>query len=96
MRTAALAVLLGGLVAMFLVGTMYPAQVSIAAGTTAKVTDFTKSPESGETAFNWLLALLIAGPAVVASAVLFGAAEIASSARRRSRTHDRLEVGEEL
>src|SRR3954462_14646545 len=97
-RAAALAVLLLGLVATFLVGTMFPAQVPTLAGTTAKVTDYTKTPASGQTAFNWLLALLVFGPALVASATLYGAAEIAVAVRRggRSRSQDRLEVGDEL
>lgn len=100
-RAAALAVLLGGLVAMFLIGTMFPAQVSTAVGTTVKVTDYTKSPASGETAFNWLLALVVFGPAFVVSALLYSAAEIAAAVRRggrSSRGHDRadLEVGDEI
>jgi hypothetical protein len=100
MRTLALAVLLGGAVTMFLVGSLFPAHVEVAPGTTARVTDYTTSAESGETAFNWLLALLVMGPAVVSSAVLFGAAEIAAATRRggRSRNHDRtgLEIGDEI
>jgi hypothetical protein len=98
MRAAGLAILLVGLVVMFLVGTMFPAQVTTLTGTTIKVTDYTKTPASGETAFNWLLALLVMGPVIVASAVVFSAAEIAASARRsgRSRNHERLEVGDEV
>ena len=98
LRGAALAVLLVGLVATFLVGSIFPAQVVTAAGTTVKVTDYTKSPATGETAFNWLLALLVLGPVLIASSVLYGAAEIAASSRRggRSRGHDRLEVGDEV
>jgi hypothetical protein len=97
-RAAALAVLMVGAVVMFLVGTLFPAQVTTTTGTSVKVTDYTKSPSSGETAFNWLLGLLVMGPVVVASATLFGAAEVAAAARRggRSRTHDRLEVGDEV
>jgi hypothetical protein len=98
MRAAGLAVLMVGLLVTFLVGTMFPAQVTTVTGTTVKVTDYTKTPASGETAFNWLLALLVMGPAVIASAVIFSAAEVAASTRRsnRSRNHDRLEVGDEL
>src|SRR3954465_8274869 len=90
-RTAALAFLLLGAVAAFLVGTMYPAQVSAIAGSTAKITDYTKSPATGETAFNWVLALLVFGPCLVSSAALYGAAEIAAAVRRggRSRSADR-------
>ena len=99
-RTAALAVLLAGVVLTFLIGTMFPAQVATTVGTTVKVTDYTKTPASGETAFNWLLALLVLGPTIVASALLYSAAEIAVAVRRggRSRSHDRadLEVGDEI
>jgi hypothetical protein len=98
-RAAALAVLLLGLVATFLVGTMFPAQVTTTAGTLVKVTDYTKTPAKGETAFNWLLALLVLGPALVASALLYSAAEISVAVRRggrSSRSHDRLEVGDEI
>ena len=99
-RAAALAVLLLGAVLTFLIGTMFPAQVGTAVGTTVKVTDYTKSAASGETAFNWLLALLVFGPTFVASALLYSAAEIAVSVRRggRSRSHERadLEVGDEV
>jgi hypothetical protein len=97
-RAAALAVLLGGAVLMFLVGSMFPAQVSVGSGTLGKVTDYTKTPASGESAFNWLFAILIMGPAVISASVLFGAAEIATASRRggRSRSHDRLEVGDEV
>ena len=97
-RTAALAMLLVGAVLTFLVGTMFPAQVSAVAGSTVKVTDYTKSPASGETAFNLLLGLLVMGPAVVASALLYSAAEIAAAVKRggRSRSHERLEVGDEV
>jgi hypothetical protein len=91
---------LGGAVVAILVGTLFPAPVSAGVGTLGKMTDFTKSADSGETAFNVLFALLVAGPAVVAAAVLWGAAEVASASRRgsgRSR-HDRtgLEVGDEV
>ena len=97
-RAAALAVLLVGAVFTFLVGTMFPAQVAPPVGSTVKVTDYTKSPASGESAFNLLFGLLVLGPAVVASAVLYGAAEIAAASKRggRSRSHDRLEVGDEV
>jgi hypothetical protein len=99
-RAIALAMLLVGAVVTFLVGTMFPAQVSTTVGSTVKVTDYTKSPASGETAFNWLLALLVMGPALIASALLYSAAEIAAAVRRggRSRSHERFdaEVGDEL
>jgi hypothetical protein len=99
-RTTALVVLLTGAVLMVLVGMSFPAQVALSSGTTVKVTDYTKSPGSGESAFNWLFALLVMGPAVVTAAVLYGAAEIAAAVRRggRSRSHDRadLEVGDEV
>lgn len=99
-RTMALAILLVGAVVTFLVGTMFPAQVTTAVGTTVKVTDYTKTPASGGSAFNWLLALLVMGPTVIASALLYSAAEIAAAVRRggRSRSHDRFdaEVGDEL
>src|SRR4051794_16500375 len=94
MRAVALAVLLVGFVVAFLIGSMFPAQVLVATGTTAKVTDYTKSSATGETAFNWLLALLVLGPVVVSSALLYSAAEISAAVRRggRNRGHDRLEV----
>jgi len=97
-RAVALAVLLFGLIGTFLVGSMFPASVTTAIGGVVKITDYTKSPSAGETAFNRLLALLAFGPALVASAVLYGAAEIAASSRRggRSRSHEKLEVGDEL
>ena len=98
-RAAALAVLLLGLVATFLVGTMFPAQVTTLAGSTVKITDYTKSPATGQTAFNWLLALLVFGPSFIASALLYSAAEISVAVRRcgrSSRSHDRLEVGDEI
>jgi hypothetical protein len=98
-RAAALAVLLMGLVATFLVGTMFPAQVTTVAGSTVKITDYTKTPATGETAFNWLLALLVFGPTLVASALLYSAAEISVAVRRGgrgSRSHDRFEVGDEV
>src|SRR6478735_5737773 len=91
LRAAAFAVLLLGAVVTFLVGTMFPAQVTVV-GVAGKVTDYTKSPASGETAFNMLFGLLVLGPSVVAAALLYGAAEIAASVKRggRSRSHDRL------
>ena len=99
LRAVALAMVLGGAVVAILVGTLFPAPVSVGAGTLGKITDFTKSADSGETAFNVFFALLVAGPAVVA-AVLWGAAEVASASRRGSGRprHDRtgLEVGDEV
>jgi hypothetical protein len=97
-RAIALAILLVGLVLTFLIGSMFPAQVTTVAGSTVKITDYTKTPASGESAFNWLLALLVLGPALVTSAMLYSAAEIAAAVRRggRSRGHDRLEVGDEV
>src|SRR4051812_42349671 len=97
LRTAAFGVLLVGAVTTFLVGTMFPAQVTVV-GVAGKVTDYTKSSATGETAFNVLFGLLVLGPTVVASALLYGAAEIASSVKRggRSRSLDRLEVGDEV
>lgn len=103
LRAMAFAVLLGGIALAFVVGAMFPAQVVAAGGTGLAVTktvSFTSSPEKGgESSFNWLFAILVIGPAVVASSVLYGAAEVASAARRggRSRSSERgLEVGDEI
>jgi hypothetical protein len=98
-RAIALVVLLGGMVLAFLVGNMVPAHVNPAVGATGRLTIFTSTSDTGETAFNWLLALLVGGPALVASAILYGSAEIAAAARRGGRSrHDRadLEVGDEV
>jgi cytochrome bd-type quinol oxidase subunit 2 len=99
LRTMALAVLMGGLVAAFLLGTTFPAQVTPVTGSlTGKTVSYVSSPQgSGESAFNWLFALLVAGPAVVAASMLYGASEIASASRRSARSRSSsLEVGEEV
>lgn len=89
-----------GLVAGFILGVMYPAQVLVTTTglTKARSTVYTNSSDSGETAFNWLFFLLIFGPALVASAVLYGAAEIAGSARRSrgGRSERNHEFGDEI
>jgi hypothetical protein len=84
MRAIALVVLFVGLAGAFLVGALVPAKVT---STTVglfpvKSTSFVETSESGESAFNWLLALLVAGPAVVSASVLYGAAEISGAVRR--------------
>ena len=95
----ALAALLGGLIAAFLVGSVVKAQVSPVAGNlTTKSVSYVSSPQGGgEGAFNWLLALLVAGPAVVAASMLYAASEITSASRRGGRSRSSsLEVGEEV
>jgi hypothetical protein len=82
-------------------GAMFPAQIQTTANgiAQAKTTVYVNSPASGDTAFNWLFALLFFGPAMVAAAVLYGAAEIAGSVRRAGRSRsDRtgLEMGDEV
>ncbi len=99
LRTIAVAVLIGGLVAAFLVGAMVKAQVTPVTGSlTEKSVSYVSSPEgSGAGSFNWLLALLVAGPAVVAASGLYAAAEIAAATRRGGRSRSAsLEVGEEV
>lgn len=94
------AVVLGaGLVLAFLAGSTFKASVLPVTGSlTAKTTNFLSSPEGGGTgSFNWLFAMLVAGPAVVASAVLYSASEIASAVRRSGRSRSgSLEVGDEV
>lgn len=99
LRAVALGVLMVGIVAGFILGAMFPSQVveTTTGLVKRKYTVYTTSSDSGETAFNWLFFLLILGPSVVASAVLYGAAEIAGSSRRsRSGRSDRHEFGDEI
>ncbi len=103
LRGIALVVILGGFAAAFLIGNLVPAAVMPVAGSTtaAKTIVFTQSPDGGtaETSFNWLLALLVAGPAAVAAVALYGAAEVTAAVRRggRSRSSERgLELGDEV
>ena len=76
--------LLVGLVMAYVVGATFPAQV-VKFGS-AEFTTYTVSVQGGANAFNWLFAMLVAGPAVIASAVLYGCAEIVGGLRRSSRT----------
>lgn len=89
LRALAAAVLLAGIAAAFVVGAAFPASVTVSA-TLVKSTNYTMSAESGETAFNWLFALLILGPSIVAAAVLLSSSELAAALRRsgRSRSAD--------
>lgn len=97
LRAVALGALIIGVLAGFVIAVMFPAQV-VLSGTglvKTKSTVYTSSSDAGETAFNWLFFLLAVGPCVVASAVLYGAAEIASTGRR-SRGGGRSDRGHEF
>ena len=88
LRTIAIGLLLVGAALAFLVGAAFPAQVGAGSFVPGapKVTTYTASPDGGNSSFNWLFAILVAGPAVVASSVLYGCAEIVGGLRRSSRT----------
>ena len=100
LRGLAVGILVGGLIIAFLVGASFKAEVTRVEGSlTTKSVSYVTSPQGpAESAFNYLFALLVAGPTVVAAATLYGAAEIASAVRRsggRSRSGG-LEVGDEV
>ncbi len=91
--------MVGGLIVAFLVGTMFEAHVAPVEGSlTTKTVSYTISTQGpADGAFNYLFALLVVGPAVIAASVLYGAAEIASAARRGGRSRSGgLEVGDEI
>jgi hypothetical protein len=101
LRMTAGIVLVAGLIAAFLVGATLKAQVSAVPGNlTVKSISYVDSPKGGgEGAFNWLFALLVAGPTVVAAATIYAASEMVGQLRRgggRSRSSSSLGVGDEV
>ena len=95
LRALAFFVLILGFALAFVVGTAYPASVASSPTTLSKVTNFTLTSESGAGAFNWLLAILVATPAVVAASVLYAGAEIVAALRRSGRTRSTEGSGKE-
>ena len=71
----------------FVLASMFPALVT-GDPLTGQAVSWTTAPrgDASRTTFNWLLFMLVLGPATVAAAVLFGAAEITHSVSRRSRS----------
>jgi hypothetical protein len=98
LRTASAAVLLIGLVAAFMVGATIKAQVTGTAGAvTPNTINYVASPKGGGPgSFNWLLAILVAGPTVIAASTLFAAAEMVGQLRRGGRSRSSLGVGDEV
>ncbi|MEP6625756.1 MAG: hypothetical protein ABJC79_15010 [Acidimicrobiia bacterium] len=90
LRAIALALLVAGVALGFLVGAAFPAEVGTASPSLSKVTNYTSSTESGDGSFNWLFTILVIGPALVASSVVYASAEIVAGLRRsgRSRTSE--------
>jgi hypothetical protein len=80
-------VLVVGFAAGFVLGSTYPALVTGDA-MTGQVVNWTMAPRgrAPATTFNWLLFVLVLGPAAIAASVLLGAAEVAQSLSRRSRS----------
>lgn len=87
LRMLAAAVLAIGFVGGFLLASMYPALVT-GDSLTGQAVAWTQAPrgDASRTTFNWLLFVLVLGPAMVAASVLYGAAEVAHSVSRRSRS----------
>lgn len=86
LRAVAVGVLIVGVALAFLVGAAFPAEVSTQPPVGTKITIYTASTESGDGSFNWLFAMLVAGPAVVSASVLYGCAEIVAGLRRSARS----------
>ncbi len=85
LRVMAIGVSIVGLVGAFVLGFAFPAEPSVTiAG--VKITNYVVVAESGEGAFNWLFALLVLGPALVAAAVLYSSSELVAALRRSGRT----------
>lgn len=99
LRIAGTLVLVFGFVAAFLVGNLVGAVVIKAYGKPAyaNMTFTSQTPKVGTT-FNWLLAVLVFAPAVVAGAALFSTAEMVLAigrARRSNRTMELAGAGED-
>jgi hypothetical protein len=89
----AFGVLIAGVALGFVVGAAFPAQVTKTAPIVNNVTSYTQSTDSGNGSFNWLFTILVMGPAVVASSVLLGSAEIVAGLRRSGRSGRSSESG---
>jgi hypothetical protein len=90
LQALALAVLIGGAGLAWAIGFLVPAQVveTTTGLVTSRTVAYTNSPHSGQTAFNWLLALLVGGPAAMAAATLYAGSQISrsrGSSRGRAR-----------
>ena len=86
LRAGAAGVLILGIALAFVMGSTFPAQIVKAPPALTAVTTYTNSVDSGDGAFNWLFALLVVGPALVAASVLFASAEVVSALRRSGRS----------
>lgn len=88
LRAIAIGLLIAGAALAFLVGAAFPASVGAASFVPGapKITSYVTSSDGGSSSFNWLFAILVAGPAVVGASVLYGCAEIVGGLRRSSRT----------
>ena len=100
LQVLAMAVLVIGAGLALAIGTLVPAQVieTTTGLTTSRTVVYTNSPGSGPTSFNWLFALLVAGPALVATATLYAGSAVVrtrSSSRGRSRSEGRPEPNAE-
>lgn len=86
LRLLAGVVLAIGLGGGFALASLYPALVT--GDALGQAVTWTQAPrgDASRTTFNWLLFVLVVGPATVAAAVLYGAAEVAHSVSRRSRS----------
>ena len=85
LRAVAIGVLIAGAALAYAVGVAFPASVAVVPPGLTRVTTYTASTDS-EGDFNFLFALLVAGPTLVAAAVLYGSAEIVAGLRRSART----------
>lgn len=86
LRAIAIGVLIAGAGLAFLVGAAFPAQAG-KIGNLPRITNYTNGVDGGDSSFNWLFAILVAGPAAVAASVLYGCAEIVGGLRRSGRGH---------
>ncbi|MGZ6950949.1 MAG: hypothetical protein ACXVJX_02470 [Acidimicrobiia bacterium] len=99
LRVLAFVVLLVGLIGAFIIGAVFQAQTVTPQGSLGgKVTNYLSVADSGDGSFNWLFALLVAGPALIAASVLYGASELTSAIRRTNRRSRGmgLDVGDEV
>jgi hypothetical protein len=87
LRLLAGVVLAIGVAGGFALASMYPALVT-GDPLSGQSVSWTQAPrgDASRTTFNWLLFMLVLGPAAVAAAVLYGASEVAHSVSRRSRS----------
>ncbi len=86
LRVTAIVVVLAGVALGFLVGAAFPASTTKVPVGLNNLTSYTVSTDSGDGSFNWLFTILVAGPCLIAGAILYGSSEIVAGLRRAART----------